>query len=131
MTKPTAILILLWTLACTDVKGGLEIGQVQQSIRNAVPPGYSFKVSLSLLVVSLFSSAGRLEPRPLLTRMPLTSPSCKQGFPMQFCHLSAPRMLSDLLATSIAQDIIEIQGGVDSVRCTSPPVGKESFRVCV
>eukprot|EP00802_Teleaulax_amphioxeia_P006340 Tamp_06344.p1 GENE.Tamp_06344~~Tamp_06344.p1 ORF type:complete len:666 (-),score=132.13 Tamp_06344:739-2655(-) len=53
----------------------------QQSIRNAVPPGYSFK-----------------------------------GFPMQFCHLSAPRMLSDLLATSIAQDIIEIQGGVDSVR---------------
>ncbi|MBV72088.1 MAG: hypothetical protein CMH52_12240 [Myxococcales bacterium] len=34
MTKPTAILILLWTLACTDVQGGLEIGQVKQSIRN-------------------------------------------------------------------------------------------------
>ena len=32
-------------------------------------------------------------------------------------------MLSDLLATSIAQDIIELQGGVDSVRCATPSVG--------
>jgi centrosomal protein CEP76 len=53
----------------------------QQSIRNAVPAGFSFK-----------------------------------GFPMQFSHLSAPRMLADLLRTKIAQDIIDIRGGVDSVR---------------
>ena len=39
-----------------------------------------------------------------------------KGFPMQFCHLSAPRMLADLLRTRVAQDIINIQGGVDAVR---------------
>jgi hypothetical protein len=53
---------------------------------------------------------------------------CKQGFPMQFSHLSAPRMLSDLRATSIAQDIIETHGGVDAVRCAGPTEGL-GFRV--
>jgi hypothetical protein len=53
----------------------------QQSIRNSVPEGYSFK-----------------------------------GFPIQFAHLAPARMMGDLLRARVAAEMIDIQGGVDSVR---------------
>ncbi|EKX35199.1 hypothetical protein GUITHDRAFT_118642 [Guillardia theta CCMP2712] len=39
-----------------------------------------------------------------------------KGFPIQFCHLSAPRMLEDLLRAKAAAEIVSLQGGVDRVR---------------
>eukprot|EP00286_Rhodomonas_abbreviata_P010675 CAMPEP_0181342296 /NCGR_PEP_ID=MMETSP1101-20121128/30917_1 /TAXON_ID=46948 /ORGANISM="Rhodomonas abbreviata, Strain Caron Lab Isolate" /LENGTH=664 /DNA_ID=CAMNT_0023453729 /DNA_START=102 /DNA_END=2096 /DNA_ORIENTATION=+ len=39
-----------------------------------------------------------------------------KGFPLQFSHLSAPRMLQDLIRTPMAAGMISMQGGVDSVQ---------------
>lgn len=113
-----------------------EAKEAQQTMKEQLTPREAFKEATDpFLGVSCFLGRGvscfndeeaqltdpkkQLTPRPApcdrSIRRAVPDGFTFKGFPIHFAHLSAPRMLRDLLRSKVASEIIGLQGGAQQV----------------